>query len=204
MAAESEARNSRAAMTCAAALPALLLLAAAPTATVKLSTSGEAAVNAMAPSFGGWDLTGTRVLTLDALREKPRPAPLLLTFGASFCEPCRAGLPRLKKFADAHPGLRLVLIDVETAPETAQQFARATLGEGALALLDKFETIARTYGLADDGRLALPRTFLIAANGRVQAIYREEGPDLEAVLEKDLRALPPPKQAPSGHRSPAK
>lgn len=183
----------RRAMKLASALPALFLLGAAPATTVKLTASGQAVVDGMAPSFGGWDLTGQKVLTLDALRETPRAATLIVTFGASFCGPCRAGLPRLKKFAAAHPGLRLVLIDVEGEQSRAQQFVRETLGDGALAILDKFEVIARTYGLVEGVKLAIPRTFLVGANGRVRAIYREEGFDLEQVLEQDLRAHPPAK-----------
>ena len=42
-----------------ASVLALALLAAAPTATVKLTESGQAKVGMAAPSFGGWDLAQT-------------------------------------------------------------------------------------------------------------------------------------------------
>src|SRR5882724_9240266 len=103
-----------------------LLLAAMPSATVRLFESGSAKVGSAAPSFGGWDLKGERVLTLDGVRRTPFLAPLLITFGASWCKPCIEGLPRLNKFARGHPEMRLVFIDVESEPEKAQQLAAKT------------------------------------------------------------------------------
>jgi peroxiredoxin len=169
-----------------------LLLAAAPVATVKLTESGAAKVGNAAPSFGGWDLAGRKVLTLDALRRTPVMASLLITFGASWCKPCNEGLPRLVSLAKKHPELRLVLIDVEADAQKAQEFA-ARMGVEGPALLDKFEQIAKTYGVAGSGSdgketTALPRTFLIDDKGKVRGIYREEGRDLESVIEADLEA----------------
>ncbi len=171
-----------------------LLLAYAPPKTVKLQESGSARVGSPAPNFGGWDLAGRRVLTLEGLRRTPVLAPLLITFGASWCKPCAEGLPRLRALAKAHPEMRLVLIDVESDPQKAQQFA-AKMGIDGAALLDKFETVAKTYGVAGEEKTALPRTFLVDANGRVRAIYREEGDDLEKVIEEDLEAAKVPVRA---------
>ena len=169
-----------------------LLVAAAPTVTVKLQESGSARVGSAAPSFGGWDLAGRKVLTLDGLRRTPSIAPLLITFGASWCKPCNEGLPRLRALAQKRSELRLVLIDVEADQQAAQDFAQR-MGIGGAAILDKFQQIAKTYGVAgaaQDGKetTELPRTFLVDAMGKVRAIYREEGADLEAVIEADLDA----------------
>src|ERR1700750_277607 len=100
-----------------------LLLAAAPVSTVKLPASGNAKVGLAAPSFGGWDLAGKKVLTFDSLRRQPSIAPLLITFGASWCTACASGLPRLKALSVKHQELRLVYIDVEQDQDKAQQFA---------------------------------------------------------------------------------
>lgn len=165
---------------------AALCAAAAPVSTVKLSESGAARVGFMAPSFGGWDLANRTVLTLDGLRRTPGKAPLLITFGASWCSACAAGLPRLKALTRKHPELRLVLIDVESDPAKEQEWA-SKMGIDGPALLDKFKTIAKTYGLiAADEKISLPRTFLIDLQGKVRGIYREEGEDLEKVIEADL------------------
>jgi len=171
---------------------AALLLASAPTATVRLQESGSARVGTAAPSFGGWDLAGRKVLTLDGIRRTPAMAPLLITFGASWCKPCNEGLPRLVSLTKKHVELRLVLIDVESDAQKAQEFAQK-MGVDGPAILDKFEQIAKTYGVAGSGgdgneTTALPRTFLVDQMGKVRAIYREEGADLETVIETDLEA----------------
>jgi peroxiredoxin len=168
-----------------------LVVAAATVSTVKLTESGGAKVGMAAPSFGGWDLTGKKVLTLDGLRRKPQLAPLLITFGASWCTACAVGLPRLHSLSVKHPEIRLVLVDVEMDSAKAQAFA-AKYQVDSLALLDKFEQVARTYGVAGDEKTSLPRTFLLDTQGKVRAIYREEGADLEQVIEADLEAAKTP------------
>jgi thiol-disulfide isomerase/thioredoxin len=172
---------------------ALLLVAGAPEKTQRLTESGGAKIGAMAPPFGAFDLAGRNVLAFDALLKKPAPAPLLVTFGASWCGPCNEGLPRLVELEKKHKGaFRLVLVDVEPDAQAAQGFA-AKCGMTGPALLDKFEVIARSYGLhekqGEKSVLALPRTFLISPKGRVAAIYREEGKDLEDVIEADLKQV---------------
>lgn len=175
----------------------LLLVAAATEVTVRLPESGSAKIGGMAPTFGGWDLAGKSVLAFDKLLRTPAPAPLLVTFGASNCVPCRLGVPRMVALEKKHKDqFRLVLIDVEMDASKAQEFA-SDVGHQGPAILDKFEVIAKTYGVAAEGKLTLPRTFLINAKGRVMAIYKEEGKDLEDLIEGDLKtALAPPAEAP--------
>src|SRR5262249_5358385 len=86
---------------------AALLVATAPRATVQMNESGAAKLGMAAPSFGGWDLTGRKVLTLDGLRRTPVMASLLITFGASFCKPCNEGVPRMVALTKKHPEMRL-------------------------------------------------------------------------------------------------
>ena len=166
-------------------LLALLLLAAGPISTVRLYESGSAKVGSAAPSFGGWDLAQRKVLTLDGLRRVPFLQPLLLTFGASWCKPCAEGLPRLKALSVKHPEVRLVLIAVENDADQAQKFA-TRIGIDGPAVLDKFEQVAKAYGVAGEEKTQLPRTFLIDAGGRVRAIYGVEGDDFEKAIESDL------------------
>lgn len=175
-----------------AALAVFLVIAAAAAdkssdKTVKLEQSGQAAVGSMAPSFGLWGIAGDGPFVLEKLRKTPQPAPLLITFGASWCAPCRKGLPRLKALADKHPELRLVLVDLDRGAAEAQAWVDE-LGLKAAVLHDKFEVCARLYGASGEKLTTLPRTFLVDEKGRVRAIYSIEGADLEAVIEADLKA----------------
>lgn len=134
----------------AAALLVTLLTAAGSAAsadapvlsTTKATESGPVVVGKPAPPFGSFDVAGKVVLTLLALRTKPTPAPLLLTFGSASCGPAREGLPRLKRFVAKHPEVRLVLVAVEKEQRVAAEFAQA-MGV-ATALHDKFEIVYPT------------------------------------------------------------
>jgi peroxiredoxin len=173
---------------------ALTLLFAAPTSTVRLRESGSALVGSPAPIFGGWDLSGRRVLTLEGLRRTPYLAPLLITFGASWCKPFAEGLPRLKAFSTRHPEVRLVFIDVENDAARAQAFA-SRAGIDWPAILDKLEQIAKAYGVAGEDKTQMPRSFLVDAGGKVRAIYGLEGDDFLKVLDMDVeqaKAFPQP------------
>ena len=168
-----------------------LLLAAPAGATERLEESGPVRVGAAAPAFGGWDLTGTRVRTLEGLRRTPFLQPVLLAFAASWCKPCVEGLPRLQALAAKHPEVRLVLVDVESDAARAQAFASRAGFDGP-ALLDKLEQIATAYGVGGEGKANLPRTFLIDAGGTVRAIYGAPGTDLEGAIAMDLEAAKVP------------
>jgi thiol-disulfide isomerase/thioredoxin len=166
--------------------------------TVRVKESGAVKEGNMAPSFGGWDVAGRKVLTLDKLRKEPTPSALVVTFGASHCKPCRLGIPRLVQLEKKNAALRLVLVDVEPDQAAAQKFAEEMGVDASRTILDKFEQIAKTYGLkSPDEKLNLPRTFLVDAKGRVRGIYTVEGKDFEAMIEKDFAdalaaAMPPP------------
>ena len=162
-----------------------LLLVAAPSPTVRLQESGSARVGSLAPAFGGWDLAGGRVLTLEGLRRTPYLAPILLAFGGSWCKPCGETLQRLQALEARHPEVRLVLIDVESDAGRARAFAGGT-SFGGPALLDKLEQVARLYGVGGEQKALLPRTFLVDAGGTVRAIYGTAGDDLERVIEADV------------------
>lgn len=164
-------------------LAAAFLLVATPTA--RLPQSGPVRVGEPAPAFGGWDLTGHRVLTLEGLRRTPFLQPLLLAFAASWCKACEEPFARLRAFATKHPEVRLVLVDVESDASRAQAFAARMAFDGP-ALLDKLEQIATAWGVGGAAKADLPRTFLIDAGGKVHAIYAVPGDDFERTLEADL------------------
>jgi thiol-disulfide isomerase/thioredoxin len=155
--------------------------------TVKLDKSGEAKMGSIAPSFGLWGLEGDGPFTLDKLRKEPQPSPLLITFGASWCPPCREGLPRLKALADKHPEVRLVLVNLDQTTTAARAWL-AEVGFKGPVLHDKFEVCAKLYGAAGEQKTSLPKTVLVDVKGRVRAIYSMEGPDFEKLIEADLKA----------------
>jgi hypothetical protein len=135
--------------------------------------------------------------------KKVAPAALLIHVGASWCEHCCPGLQAIRRIEGRNPGaVRLVFIDVEPDVKKGRAF-RDQCAPGALALLDRFEVIAKSLGASEPrdggpGLLSIPLTILVDARGIVRTIVKGQFPDLEALLEEDLRALPSRDAAPDG------
>jgi len=54
--------------------------------------------------------------------EEHRGSPVLLTFWASWCSPCRRELPALGAFAKQNPGLYILAVNVDRTRPDAEQF----------------------------------------------------------------------------------
>ena len=117
------------------------------------------------PAFTGRTPDGT-TLALDDLRGRV----VLLTFWASWCEPCRTELP---VFETLHReigsgGLAVVAINARERVPTIREYTRA-LNLTFPVVLDVRGEIQRRYGV-----VGLPTTFLVARDGR--AVARAIGP----------------------------
>jgi peroxiredoxin len=172
---------------------ALVLPAAAssdrPSALVE--RSGPAEVGKPFPSFAGWGLDGA-MISSRRLLEKPRvgeaPRGLVVSFFATWCQPCRANLPALARSVAAAAGVRAVL--VHYGPEEPESLA-AFLRDAKLALpvvLDPHLKISSRCGVTQ----SLPRTFVLDGAGNVAAIFEFEGPDFEQALSAVLAKLQQP------------
>jgi cytochrome oxidase Cu insertion factor (SCO1/SenC/PrrC family) len=129
-----------------------------------------------APAF---KLTGTdgRQVTLTDLAGRPS----VINFWASYCPPCKAEMPLLKRLVGQRSDMQLVLVDEGDSRQAARSFLDS-VGMSQAALLDSDLGVGRAYGA-----IALPTTVFVRADGTIAA--RHIGQLDEGVLAAQLTTL---------------
>jgi thiol-disulfide isomerase/thioredoxin len=188
-------------------LAAALLLAARPAAADE-----ELAAGAPAPTFSLRTLNpqaaGADWISLDRFTgeapEDPAAKAVLLSFFASWCEPCRRELPLLVQLDRTYrdQGLRVLAIDIDT-DDAGIEAARKLTAAAKVAfpvLGDRFNLLARRY-LGE--RAPLPSVFLVRRDGTVARVERGYGKDastfLRGAVEDVLGIERPVEQAVANH-----
>ncbi len=110
-----------------------------------------------------------------------RGAPTILTFGASWCHPCREEYPRLERIRMQTPELKVIGVLEEDSPRIMQRFMR-DVGANWPVLDDNEGVAAAKYGVE-----GLPVTFFIDRGGFVTE--RITGLMSESDLAKYVRRI---------------
>ncbi len=132
--------------------------------------------------------------TLNDLDDKPvaleryKGKPLIVNFWARWCGPCRAEIPELIKFRNAHKGKIEVLgIGIEDKAEPAKEFAKAYDMDYPV-FVAKEQGIPLMQALGNT-KAGLPYTLFIDRHGNV--IQRKMGvvrkPDFDSVQDTLLK-----------------
>jgi cytochrome c biogenesis protein CcmG/thiol:disulfide interchange protein DsbE len=135
--------------------------------------TGRAAPALPTDRLGGGDVT------LASLHGRPA----VVTFWASWCEPCVQEAPAIERFARRLDG-RGTMVGVnwgDTGVGAARAFIRR-FGWSFANLRDPEETSGHEFGVR-----VLPMTFVLDGEGRVRATLR--GPQSEASLERALASV---------------
>jgi peroxiredoxin len=126
------------------------------------SASGPAPeVGETAPDFSARTIDG-RDVTLSKLRGKP----LWLTFGASWCQPCRAENPDIEAAYEKYrsKGLQVLAVFIQDDKSTIEEYAKR-VGLTYLKVDDSSDEIASRYRIA-----GIPSHFFIDSSGVLRAI----------------------------------
>jgi thiol-disulfide isomerase/thioredoxin len=91
----------------------------------------------------------------------------VLDFAASWCSPCRTGLPRLQELAESHPDLRVLVVSVDDEVSGRDQLV-ADLDLRLPVLWDEGYAISQHYRPE-----SMPTTLVLDASG--EEVYRHAG-----------------------------
>ncbi len=146
-----------------------VLAAAAPASGLEIGDQVEHfTLRTMNPTQSGTKIFATKKLVGDRATEKT--TALVLTFGASYCEPCKKELAELKIWAPkiSESGAVLAAIVIDKEPEGIELMRALTVDKLALpfaVLSDRFGMVARRYK-AD----TLPMVVVIDPDGKIRWI----------------------------------
>ncbi len=113
-----------------------------------------------------------------------RGCPVLLTFWASWCAPCRYELPELEKLQDEleHSGLVLLAVNVDRSPLNARKFLDRLDLDVPVVLMTHEDLQVLQVG-------KLPTTVLIDADGHVVKAYEGYVRGMGGVLKEQIETL---------------
>ena len=145
-------------------------------------SDGSQLLNKPAPAFKVSTLEGN-----DFTLASEKGQVVILDFWATWCGPCRMGLPKLDAIYAAHKaqGLKVYAIDKGEDVPTITAFIKST-GLKVPVLLDSTEKVGESYGVE-----GIPFTVIIAPNGKVVKVFvgysDKESAEIEAVIKPLLK-----------------
>ena len=144
-------------------------------------------VNKPAPDFALESLSGQR-FQLSSFKGN---RPVIISFWASWCAPCRLEMPVLRKFYNANRGrdFEILAISIDGDRTAAESFAREQNLPFPI-LLDSSQSAAKAYRV--DG---IPMLFVVDKNGVVGHYHQGLDPNIESVLNFELGIAGPAAKA---------
>lgn len=85
----------------------------------------------------------------------------VIDFAAAWCRPCWEALPRLQKFADTHPDVRVIVVSVDERVEGRDKLVK-TLGLEVPVLWDEEHRVAEHYQ-----PVGMPATYVLNPAGDI-------------------------------------
>lgn len=118
---------------------------------------------------------------------------VVLSFFATYCEPCKKEMPELARLHKAYgdQGLGIFLVSIDKGKEQAQEVAELAQSHKVQfpVLQDRFQVVARRYAAE-----RLPYLLMLDEAGVVQKIHQGYSDEVQEVLEAEVReglGLPP-------------
>lgn len=135
-------------------------------------------VNKPAPDFALKSLSGQR-FQLSSFKGN---RPVVVSFWASWCTPCRMEMPVLRKFYNANRShnFEILAVSIDEDRTAAESFAREQNLPFPI-LLDSSQAAAKAFRV--DG---IPMLFVVNKNGIVEHYHQGLDPNIESILNFEL------------------
>lgn len=143
----------------------------------------EAATEGQLPAFPNFKLQpvdGGAVVSIESLRGRP----VLLTFWASWCGPCRMELPELQKLNAElkDTGFVLLAVNVDSSPNVARRFLQTTGLEIPVYRMEQRD-------LVRVGVRSIPTNILLGLDGRPATVYEGYTPEVPQVIRTMVKDM---------------
>jgi thiol-disulfide isomerase/thioredoxin len=127
------------------------------------------------PNIAFTSLDGSRQLDLESFRGRP----VLMTFWASWCGPCRQELPELQKLSEelADEGFELVTINTDQSAVNGARFLKKYNIDVPVYRIDRATQMAL-------GVRSLPTNLLLDREGRPVMILRGYSPEVPSEIRR--------------------
>jgi len=166
------------------AIPILLFFLFSP--TLLLSAYAQPQIGEKTPGFITSTLDGKRIALKDYWEQQGKKV-LVLSFFATWCQPCKEDLKYLQKIQDQHgdKGLQvLAVLTQDSSKETAVKGFMGKLGVNLPVLTDEYGIIGKRYFVT-----ALPCNFVADKDGFLKAKYFGYSEDVKKHFEGQLKSL---------------
>jgi len=154
--------------------------------TLLSSVHAQPQIGEKTPGFITTTLDGKRIALKDYWEQKGKKV-LVLSFFATWCQPCKEDLKYLQKIQDQHGEKGLQVVAVLTQDTSKEDWVRkfmGGLGVTLLVLMDEYGIIGKRYAVT-----ALPCNFVVDKDGILKAKYFGYGEDVKKHFEGQLRSL---------------
>lgn len=138
------------------------------------------------PGFITSTLDGKRIVLKDYWEQQGKKV-LVLSFFATWCQPCKEDLKYLQKVQEQHGGKGLQVVAVLTQDTSKEDRVRNFMGELGVTLsvlMDEYGIIGKRYAVT-----ALPCNFVVDKDGILKARYFGYGEDIKKRFENQLMGL---------------
>jgi peroxiredoxin len=166
------------------AIPILIFLSIIP--TFFSFAYAQPQIGEKTPGFITSTLDGKRIALKDYWEQQGKKV-LVLSFFATWCQPCKEDLRYLQKVQDQHGNRGLQVVAVPTQDTSKEDRVRnfmEELGVTLSVLLDEYGIIGKRYAVT-----ALPCNFVVDKDGILKAKYFGYGEDVKRHFEGQLKDL---------------